>query len=192
MFCIIIIDCFGNVINQFLPAILSYYISEYLLYLPVVVTGFYLADKNGLSYIADKISEKWIDLWIFILFVLCFLARGLLKQIWYLNLDCIYAPTIIFTVWIFFKKHKSNCIRQVLKFLGTYSLEIWFLHAIFFIGNSTVQHVAYWPKLSILILVWVLLILSPIAIVERWCINKVLLAFSPKNISGSVEITKRR
>ena len=47
--------------------------------------------------------------------------------------------------------------------LGRYSLEIWFLHAIFFIGSESVQKIAYWPKYSVLILPWTLCILLPVA-----------------------------
>lgn len=70
-----------------------------------------------------------------------------------------------------------------MSFLGKYSLEIWFLHAIFFIGSESVPKIAYWPKYSLLILVWTLCILLPIAVMfqkAKAVLTKLELGFSEK------------
>lgn len=172
---IMLLDFLANNISHLMPTTLTYFVDEYLFYLQVVIVGFYIAEKNLFYHAAvhmNNYSQTFQNFLSITLFVLCFLSRGLLKQIGYLNLDCIYAPAVVFLAWNFLRRYSLSNFKQILTFLGRYSLEIWFLHAIFFIGNAAVQHFAYWPKISVLILVWVLLILSPVAALEQKIVNK--------------------
>lgn len=61
------------------------------------------------------------------------------------------------------KAQKVGEITDIIIVLGEYSLELWLLHAIFFIGSERLQTIGYWPKIDVLILIWTLCILFPFA-----------------------------
>lgn len=152
------------------------YITEYFNYLPIVVVGYYSAwisiFERASVWLSNKINNRFVLLGMyFILFVSLFLARGLLTGNKWFNVDIILAPIFIMSTWYIIKTMENYIIFQkieyVLAFLGKYALEIWFLHAIFFIGNPTVQKVAYWPRLDIFILVWTIFLLTPFAILVK-------------------------
>lgn len=148
---------------------------EYLNYVPIVLLGYYFAEENVFENIiknASRLCRTVLTIVCVIVFGISFIARGIIKQIFMVvNLDVIYAPLLVLSVWIFttlcFKK-----ANKALKILGKYSLEIWFLHAIFFIGNSTVQSICYWPKVDILILIWTIIILLPISKIISTMVKK--------------------
>ena len=98
-----------------------------------------------------------------IVFAFVFLARGAVKDIVLFKADILYTPVIVYILWRFIVRYCGLCY-ELMSLLGKYSLEIWFLHAIFFIGSESVQKIAYWPKYSVLILPWTLCILLPVAV----------------------------
>lgn len=104
--------------------------------------------------------------------------RGVLTGIDWFNIDVLLAPIFIGYTWYVLSSFENiifiRGIKKCLAFLGKYSLEIWFLHAIFFIGNVKVQKIAYWPKVDILILIWTILLLIPFAMLIQWGQKKIL------------------
>lgn len=52
--------------------------------------------------------------------------------------------------------------------VGSLSMNIWFLHGIFFSGHCVLQPLLYLPKYSILVVVWGLTLLLPAA----WLISR--------------------
>lgn len=84
------------------------------------------------------------------------LLRGVCKSFIGLPLDALYAPMFIVFATAFIAKINWGGISKLLLFLSKYSTWIWFIHGIFFIGNATIQKIAYWPRISALILLWVL------------------------------------
>lgn len=56
-------------------------------------------------------------------------------------------------------------LRSVFMLLGRYSMNLWFLHGVFFMTavGGNIQHFLYWPRYSIFILLWGLVLLLPIA-----------------------------
>jgi hypothetical protein len=178
---LLVFICILGEASNYLPDKIEYFASEYLNYISVVVVGYWIAEKQMFTRLADKIKNLKLvyqNGLCFFIFVLCFLGRGALKNIGFINFDCLYAPAVIFSIWSVIRKYEFSVFNKILGFMGKYSLELWFLHAIFFIGNSTVQRIAYWPKISVLILVWVLLILSPIAIIEQKIVNFLIRRFA--------------
>lgn len=155
-------------------------ISTYFTYMPIVLIGYYVAEKNIFVKLVEFSSEKWkinkLRLGIIYLVVcigIC-LARGVLKNFIYINMDTIYAPMFVYCMWeILNILYLKQIFNSLLGLLGQYSTEIWFLHAIFFIGNAYVQSIGYWPRISILILIWVLIMLMPIAMLFQKIDDKI-------------------
>lgn len=148
------------------------FVTEYFEYLAIPVVGYYIAKGSLFEKAAKVISDKKMNFWIeiiigIVIFAVLFLARGIAKDIMYFKLDVIYAPIFVFVLFYLWNELPAKIgriIDRLLFVMGQYSLEIWFMHGIFFIGNATVQKVAYWPKYSILILAWVIVLLLPLAI----------------------------
>lgn len=157
-------------------------IIEYTEYVPIAILGYYIAKFQVYEKAAYKINYQYknslIKVMIYFIILGCiFLFRGLIKSIWIINLDLVYGPIFVFFIW-----QICRCVKRehnILYLLGNYSTEIWFLHAIFFIGNSTIQKIAYWPKISVFILIWTIIILLPIAFLVRKI--KIFLMMESKN-----------
>lgn len=157
----------------------SEFVVEYISYLTIVSFGFFFAENDIISNIRLLLEMK-SQIFRICLSAVCisitFLARGIIKNIAFVNMDFFYAPLFIVAVLLLLDIISESPINYILKKLGGYSLEIWFLHAIFFIGNSTVQKIGYWPKVSILILIWVLILLYPISVlikkISQWMLKK--------------------
>lgn len=151
---------------------------EYLNYLQVVLIGYYSARWKllewGKTLVEKCISKKFGQ---FILSGLMlggiFVGRGLVKNISTFNMDVIYVYILVLFSWILVEI-LPDFIGKFLSYLGSYSTELWFLHAIFFIGNLIVQKVGYWPKVDILILVWVTILLLPIAVLTKKIITNIM------------------
>lgn len=138
------------------------YIEEYFNYLMVVVVG-YFYEKYQINKVISNIFCKGILVSIITLLVLV-LFRGMFKTIYLFNTDIIFAPIFVGIVYnLYFKVNIK--LRFIVSILGKYSLELWFLHAIFFIGSEQLQKIGYWPKIDFLILLWTLCMLLPFAIV---------------------------
>ena len=70
-------------------------------------------------------------------------------------LDIVYAPLFVFlTVNIMSYVNRYPLFIRLFKILGKYSMNIWFLHGIFFMGTMKLQWILYLPKQSIFVLVW--------------------------------------
>lgn len=136
------------------------YLEEYFNYLMVVMIGFffekYKINQKIISFFRKNIFFNMVVL---LALVLC---RGIFKSVHILNTDVIFAPIFIGVVYNLYFRLESN-LRHIIMALGKYSLELWLLHAIFFIGSECLQTIGYWPKIDILILIWTLCILFPFA-----------------------------
>lgn len=159
----------------------SGYLAEYFGYITIVMFGFYVAEKDLLSKIFmcfHKYSNVIRCVVSAIFLTGCFCGRGIIKQFMEFNLDFIYAPIVILAIWLLLDAIEWERLNAFFSFLGRYSVEIWFLHAIFFIGNSNVQKIGYWPKWSFFILVWVLLLLLPVSMLVHRIVSGILDEFN--------------
>ncbi len=59
-------------------------------------------------------------------------------------------------------------LKKALLFLGSVSMNIWFLHGLFFSGHRALQPLLYGPEYSVLVYLWGLLLLVPSA----WLVSK--------------------
>lgn len=92
-------------------------------------------------------------------------------------LDGWLAAIFIFLVVSFFHSSRSKYLSKFFLLMGAYSMNLWFLHGIFFTGQRPLQWIIYWPKISVLIVFVCILILLPVAIAcdrVQGSINKIL------------------
>ena len=143
-----------------------HYVAEYLTYIPLIILGYIVAEKDLLSIFSNWIQKFNLVYRVgfaLVLFGVSVLGRICIKQFFYFHLDFFYAPLFILAAIVIIKAFDNSKMNKFLIILGENSQALWFLHAIFFIRNPKIQYIAYWPKLSILILIWVILILLPLA-----------------------------
>lgn len=136
------------------------YLEEYFNYLMVVIIGYFFEKYNINSIIAGFFRKNIIFNVIILLGLV--LGRGVLKSVYILNTDIIFAPVLVGIINDLYYRLKAS-LRNIVIVLGKYSLELWFLHAIFFIGSEHLQKIGYWPKIDFLILLWTVCLLLPIA-----------------------------
>lgn len=87
-------------------------------------------------------------------------------------LDLVYVSLLIFSVVSLIRQYHLQQVSNILSILGENSTNLWFLHAIFLGKNAYLQWIAYLPKFSIFIILWVVIILLPFSII----INKILMS----------------
>lgn len=170
---------------------INLYLIEYLEYTPIVILGYSFAAHSIFLKINVKVEHFINRLNKFIRYIIwgtiisiIFILRGLINEINNINMDIIYVPIFIYILLKVKNEIKSYILNRGIILLGVYSTELWFLHAIFFIGDYNIQKIAYWPKISIIILIWVLVLLVPIAIL----INKLSIAIR-KQCSKLIKLT---
>lgn len=154
--------------------------NEFLVYLPFLLSG-YIFSKfklfSKMKYYLPRFLDKWYVYVILIIGILVgrnytiltigtLIGRNLLPML----LELIYLPTFIFSIISLIRMINHQWLTNGLGFLGEQSLNLWFLHAIFFGKTAYLQWIAYYPKFSILIILWVLILLIPVSVL----INKIM------------------
>lgn len=136
----------GIIANNLLSAIAGYLCAKY-----AIMENFY----NTIAIIHNPVIRK----------VLAYLTIFLLLIIYtnqpdiFINLNIIY--TIVFIMAVFCTKiYKSTILDKIFKFLSVHSMNIWFLHCIFFSENTRLifQPIAYFLHIPILVIFWILFI----------------------------------
>ena len=156
-------------------------VGQYLNYIPFALLGYYCAKYSIFEKVIAQMNRTFIKKWQkYVITVvgigLVVLLRGGVKELYYFNMDLIYASIVIMFLF-FIKKQVCGVLNKIISVLGKYSTELWFLHAIFFIGSATVQKIAYWPRIDILILVWTIILLLPMAYLIRIISDNILKLF---------------
>lgn len=91
----------------------------------------------------------------------------------------IESALVILFVYFFvelFNGIRSERLEKIVMFVGTYSMNIWFIHSIFFTGSRPLQPLLYAPKYSILILAFALVMCVPVAWIVG-CVQNYVLSF---------------
>lgn len=78
--------------------------------------------------------------------------------------DGIFSFFFIFAVITLTNRLKCKKIDQLFIFIGTQSMNLWFLHGIFFTGSKNLQWLLYFPHYPLLIFCWGVLLLLPLCL----------------------------
>lgn len=112
------------------------------------------------------LGKRSICIYLFVLIFIALCRQGLILA----NVDVIYTEGI----FVFLFVYLICCIRCNLNsiiferfcmFIGSYSMNLWFLHGIFFTAEKKLQWLLYYPRYSPLILIWGVLLLLPISMI---------------------------
>lgn len=88
--------------------------------------------------------------------------------------DVICTAMFVYLFDICYKMNKKTGISKVITFLGKYSFQYWLISGMFFLNTVEFQWVLVLPRYSIMIFVWKILLITPIAffmskVSERIC-----------------------
>lgn len=143
-------------------------LSNISIYAPSVLIGYYVSEYkifNNINSLLRINSLSKIVLSV-IVCILIFILKVKKTTLFGVHLDYIYVTFFIFAIIMFYKecsKYKVvNYIEKIILLISTESLNIWFIHSIFFTPERKLQFIAYWPRNSVLIIIWTLLLILPI------------------------------
>ncbi|MGN0160362.1 MAG: acyltransferase family protein [Lachnospiraceae bacterium] len=167
-----------------LQYILPYYsgiivgnLSEFVFWFPCVVIGYIMARDGLFEWMYQRFYTGSIFQSIFIIFFVLN-CRRVYNVFLGMNLDLIYTPIIVFSLLNLFNEKRVVFMNRILEFIGKHSLNIWFLHALFFSNNTKVlQKYAYLPKQPVLVIVWSLILCILVSIMIQYImkyINKLI------------------
>ena len=164
------IVCFG------IPIVLEIWKSGNMFshYFPVFMLGYIFAKYNLYELYERKIYSGMFKYILSIVLLLILLALRIKQgdMIGFISMITFIGPVICYVLAIMLDIiARCRYIEKILSFLAKYCTWYWFLHAIFHSGILEIQKIGYIPRIPILIIVWVFLILTPVAIILQSIYN---------------------
>ena len=131
---------------------------------PIMLSGYFCAEFDLLRLFA-RIKNFYGFIICLLLFIISSFMRWYLpdisimfmeSKIIYITLDIVYAPIAVGALaTIFFYLDKLRISYNLLTRIGEKSMYMWFIHCIFFNNcKSIFQPILYWPRNSVLVLMW--------------------------------------
>lgn len=159
-------------------------LSNCFYYFQIVIIGYMFSKYNLFKWIQkycgniNKLQSICI-----LLFVLGSKLKW--KSLIGINLDIIYVPIMIYTLIDLLDNLRFKNINTLMEFLGKHSLNIWFLHSIFFsyYTKTYFQRLAYVPKNPVLVVAWVIILCIPFSIMINYIVDliKIMINCLSKN-----------
>lgn len=145
------------------------------LYLSSVLMGIIVCKFNIFQTIDNFIRPRNVFFYIgLILFVI--FARGYLHTVSLsLNHDAVWVVILIYSILGILRNFSFSWIEKCLTLLGEYSMNMWFLHAIFFTGTLNIlQKLLYLPQYSIFVFIWGIILTLPMSMICSYLQSKLL------------------
>lgn len=150
---------------------------KYVTYIIVMLSG-YLCAKYGIldriylfikRIIQNKTKERFLGIFIMV-FIICWRYFISTMTRWSITNQFDWLLAILFVSGVICTFNDlPEKVEKYCKFGGRLTTNMWYLHAIFFGVYINLQWIAYWPKISILIILWVYALLIPFS----WGLMKV-------------------
>lgn len=137
--------------------------------IPVAVFGM-IVSKWGLFNRLNSITHQY-SIWIFLIAVICIalIRQALILLNWKIvGIEGLFAALFIFAIINIFRKLSWLFLEKIVILLGRYSMNLWYLHGIFFTGSRPLQELLYSPQYSLFIFVFAVVGLLPVAIGCSW------------------------
>lgn len=154
--------------------------SSVALYMPIAIMGYIMTKYNILDRINNKLQRLndivKILMGIFMIAIVLFIhsTKPFVKGI---SSGIVLVPILLLAIAII-RLDCNNRIAVIIKILGKYSMNIWFLHCLFFsqATREVFQPIAYIIKNSVFVVIWILLICTltavPIQKIQEKLIHK--------------------
>lgn len=141
---------------------------EYFEYITIVLLGYCFAKFELYGKLSELLSKYHFNNFIVYLFGILFVVIMRVKILpesgaYIPNMDILYVPIFLFFLIEILNHFHFKPLLRCLSIIGNNSLNLWFLQSVFFFETKKLQWVVYLPKLSIVVLIWNIIILLPVA-----------------------------
>lgn len=145
-------------------------VNTYILYIPYFLTGMMICKSQLYQKIYDVIKNQKL-LWLMTGTgcVILIIMRSLVMN-HALSFDGWFAGILIFLISVWFQ---NKVVRAAFAWLGKYSTNLWYSHAVWIFCGVTMQQILYAPKFPIVILGWGILLCVPGAIIVSWGMKRI-------------------
>ncbi len=132
--------------------------------------GLLFAKYAVFQHLAERLSSIRVSVILLIEFAIIILRQGyILLKLNYFNLmggvDFLIVPSFAFFTIILLRKLRNGYMGKSLIFLSTCSMNLWFLHGIFFTGSRPLQTLIYTSQQPIIIYCTILAATIPVAFI---------------------------
>lgn len=148
-----------------------------LIWYPVFHVGLIFAKYSILEQYSRHIGQCYFSnnfLNISIAILIMFLAvyyRHLMLFGYLTDVICVSIFIVMFDFCC--KNGKAKYLPKILSFIGIYSFQYWLLSGMFFLNTTEFQWILVLPRYSILILIWKIVLLTPIAMLMKKISNRI-------------------
>lgn len=87
--------------------------------------------------------------------------------------DIIYGPIYIVAILIVYDSLRWKS-KYLIPFLGKHSMQYWLISGMFFLNTEELQFLLYWPKWTLVVFIWTMLFLAPMAFLCNWVSKQLL------------------
>jgi hypothetical protein len=157
---------------------LNFVITDYLNYLPTILMGYLFAKHDIFGYLDKYLFKNPISHVLNIVFLL--FTRKLLTNLTFtlitsteLSMDWLLVPFLIYSLVNLFSLIKGKLLSFFV-FMGEHSLNIWFLHSLFFqvYTKELLQPLVYLPSNPILVVTFAFCLLLPVSMGINYCVKR--------------------
>lgn len=134
-------------------------LGEYCSYILIVISGYAVAEYNLFECVQNRMGERKN---LVVCVISLFVAMTLRSYAKYINLgivsiytDIVITPFVVYAFFVFFQR-ANDIVKHIFVYIGKASMVVWLVHWVFNVGVCEIQRVAYFPKVSYLVVLWVL------------------------------------
>ena len=115
------------------------------------------------------------------LMVLCFVKQFWFESIGPLKLVVFIAPVMVYVLRSTLRLLSGVIvIRKLLLWIAGYSTFFWMIHSLIHNGIPQIQALVYLPKVPLLILIWTIILMTPISMVLKYLKGTIIRRLSNK------------
>lgn len=152
-------------------------------YLSCVFAGVLVAKYNLFLVIDRFVGRRNVFLYLALIALTIFLRQYVHIFTYGFNVDTLLVVALIYSTLAILRNLKSRRLERTLSVFGKYSMNMWFIHALFHVGTlGFLQRVLYLPNYPILILTWGVVLVLPVAMFCSYLQGLILnLIFKPSS-----------
>lgn len=147
-------------------------VNIYVLYIPYFLTGMMICKDMIFEKTYAILAKYKIYKGVLCFFVMVIIVGRCLLGNHALSFDSWFATALIFVIAVLLQD--TARLKSGFAWLGKYSTDIWYSHAVLIFGGGSMQKILYAPKVPMLILVWGIVLCMPGALIVNWLMGKVL------------------